>query len=116
MGDSVRMLGYTDDVDAAYRSVDFTLNTSFYEGFPLAIIESIGNGTPVLSYPVMFGPSTILDDLSGRIAPERTPESLARIMEMEIDKPKDSRQVFERSRVFSVSKFYSSWEKILRGK
>jgi poly(glycerol-phosphate) alpha-glucosyltransferase len=113
ISDVVTFHGFTDDVDAAYQSVDFTLNTSFYEGFPLAIIESISNGTPVLSYPVNFGPATILDERSGRIAQERTPEALAEQMVSEVRQPKERSAVLARSKTFSVDAFYQQWTNVL---
>jgi len=113
LGDSVRMLGYTDDVDAAYRSVDFTLNTSFYEGFPLAIIESIGNGTPVISYPVNFGPSSILDKNSGIISEKRTPRGLAEAMVVAVQNKMISKRVAESSKRFKVTDFYNKWISLL---
>ncbi|HEY4400339.1 MAG TPA: glycosyltransferase [Lactobacillaceae bacterium] len=114
LDEAVVFHGFTDNVDQAYQAVDFTLNTSFYEGFPLAIIESIANGTPVISYPVNFGPATILDRTSGRIAKERTPEALANEMEQEHLAPKVRQEVFARSQYFSVEKFYERWQKLLQ--
>lgn len=109
----VHFLGYTDDVDAAYQSVDFTLNTSYFEGFPLAIIESISNGTPVLSYPVNFGPTTILQGQAGRITNDRTPESLADTMLEEVQNPTNYAEVIKRSSDFSVEEFWNQWRSLM---
>ena len=115
LNEAVNFLGFTEDVNAAYRSVDFTLNTSFYEGFPLAIIESIGNGTPVISYPVNFGPETILNYESGKISSERTPKSLSLAMNEEIENPLSHKKVYKRSTEFNVHDFYNSWHTLLIG-
>ena len=109
LNEAVNFLGFTEDVNAAYRSVDFTLNTSFYEGYPLAIIESIGNGTPVLSYPINFGPSAILNKHSGRISQTRTVESLAQLMELEVASPLRSKDVFDNGQLLTVSEFMENW-------
>lgn len=105
--------GFTENVNAAFQSVAFTLNTSFYEGFPLAVIESISNGTPVASYPVNFGPERILGGVAGRVSAERTPFSLAKEMEVLARNPLKRRAVRKRSMQFSREEFSAKWLRVL---
>lgn len=62
VGDHVFLKGYTDDPDKVYRRAALTLVTSKYEGFGLVILESLMNGTPVVSYDLRYGPSDIITD------------------------------------------------------
>ncbi|MFT4257006.1 MAG: glycosyltransferase [Pseudoxanthomonas sp.] len=113
--DCVNFMGFTDNVNAAFQSVDFTLNTSFFEGFPLAIIESISNGTPVASYPVNFGPKAILGGVAGRISTERSPHALALVMEELAGANLDRKTIQEWSNRFSEDDFYRKWTRVMNG-
>lgn len=113
IADSVLFHGFTEDVDRAFQSVCMTLNTSYYEGFPLSIIESISNGTPVASYPVNFGPTAILGGIAGRVSASRTPESLAEEMRNLIHSPLDPEKVQARAREFSEDDFFDKWLRVM---
>jgi len=45
---NIRYLGYRNDIENAFRAVDFTIVSSIYEPFGLVGIESVLCGTPVL--------------------------------------------------------------------
>ena len=46
--DSVRHVNATGTVDMLYSAIDFTINTSFTEGLPFAIVEAQATGLPCL--------------------------------------------------------------------
>jgi alpha-1,3-rhamnosyl/mannosyltransferase len=48
--DRVDLLGYVDDVVAAYRQADALIVTSRYEGFCLPALEAMACGTPVVAF------------------------------------------------------------------
>lgn len=58
--DSVKFLGYVENLNFMYERAVATLLTSTYEGFPNVLIESLSHGTPVISYNVDCGPSEII--------------------------------------------------------
>lgn len=57
---SVILAGYTNDPSSVYQSAGLSLLTSAYEGFGLAVLESLNNGCPVVSYDLRYGPSDII--------------------------------------------------------
>lgn len=48
MGDYVRLLGRRSDVNRLYMGFDALLMPSKYEGFPVAAVEAVGAGLPVM--------------------------------------------------------------------
>ena len=48
MGDSVRLLGRRNDMDALYNAADIIVMPSLYEGIPVSIIEAQANGLECL--------------------------------------------------------------------
>jgi len=57
---NVFLCGYTNKTNLIYKKSLCTLLTSKFEGFSLTILESMTNGTPVISYDVNYGPSDII--------------------------------------------------------
>lgn len=106
--------GQISSVDKVYQSSEFSLVTSNFEGFSLSTLESISNGTPVVTYEVNYGPTDIIDNDSGYIAKHRTPEALAESMSDAIKFPKDRKLVRKRSEDFSEHKFIRKWLEIIK--
>src|SRR5699024_3467875 len=59
---NVFLKGYARNTDKVYQKSLFTLLTSKYEAFSLVILESMFNGTPVISFDINYGPSDIIKD------------------------------------------------------
>lgn len=109
----VRFMGYVSDTDTVYRKLDFTVMTSAHEGFALSVLESIANGTPVISYPVKYGPSSIIDGIAGRVTNTRNVNELADLMKKEIEHPTSRLIVSQRAKFYSFEKYKENWLKVL---
>lgn len=109
----VKFMGATNDPDKVFQESILSLLSSHYEGFGLTVLESVVNGCPVVSYDVMWGPSEIIDENSGRISKSNTPESLCQEMLEEIRNPKDRNDVRRSAEKFSVESFYNGWNKLI---
>ncbi|MFT8748933.1 glycosyltransferase [Liquorilactobacillus nagelii] len=66
----VHFCGYQADLTSIYQAADLEVLTSNYEGFSMAILESLGHGCPVVSYDINYGPNEMVQDhLNGRLLP-----------------------------------------------
>ncbi|WP_407454501.1 glycosyltransferase [Methanobrevibacter sp.] len=59
---NVNFEGFISDVDGEMRSSLCTLMSSYYEGFPMAILESMANSTPVITYDTNYGPRDMISN------------------------------------------------------
>ncbi len=66
-----------DAMPAYYRSADVFCLPSLYEGFPLAILESMAAGLPVVATAVAGVPEAVADGVTGRVVPAEDAEALA---------------------------------------
>ncbi|MCE4554814.1 glycosyltransferase [Roseateles cellulosilyticus] len=64
----VRLLGFRSDVDAALKAFDLFVSPSREEAFPLAILEAMRAGRPVVSTATQ-GPLEMLAGQPGRLVP-----------------------------------------------
>lgn len=101
--------GNVQNVNKAYQQIYALLITSNFEGFPLNALESISNGTPIITYEVNYGPTDIVDENSGWVTELRTPEELKKQMIKAVNNPKNSLEVQKRASYFSEENFVSRW-------
>lgn len=112
--EQVILHGRTDDVDKAYQQADALIVTSHFEGFALNVLEAVSNGTPVITYPINYGPTDIIDENSGYVAETRTPQALAEKMQEFVNSPKSTEAVLKRSKQFSEENFVYKWLEIIQ--
>lgn len=82
--DSVDVLGYVggDALDAVYRrSSVFALPTYFPEGFPLAVMEAMSHGLPVVTTRIRGCADFLAEGENALFVPPREPEELAAALE-----------------------------------
>jgi sugar transferase (PEP-CTERM/EpsH1 system associated) len=69
IGEHVRFLGWRTDVARIVSALDLFVLSSQNEGLPLALLEAMASGVPVVSTPVGEIPRVIEDGVSGRLFP-----------------------------------------------
>ena len=77
LGDRVLLTGRRDDAVAVMGACDAFVMASSNEGLPVAIMEALALGLPVVSTAVGGIPEAITDGVEGLLVPARDPEALA---------------------------------------
>ena len=86
----VEMPGHVADVLPYMARADLFVMSSRWEGFPLALVEALGSGVPVVSTHCPGGPGDILEGgRLGRLVPPGDPAALARAMAETLAAPGD---------------------------
>jgi glycosyltransferase involved in cell wall biosynthesis len=83
----VELLGARDDVPDILNEADVFVMASRWEGLPLAIIEAMMSGLPVVATAVGGVPEEVVDGVTGLLVPPGEPEALARAMQRFLDDP-----------------------------
>jgi glycosyltransferase involved in cell wall biosynthesis len=76
IGDRARLLGLRSDVPRLLAAADLYVSSSHWEGLPVAILEAMAIGLPVVATGVGDVPR-VLDGRSGVLVPARDPAALA---------------------------------------
>jgi glycosyltransferase involved in cell wall biosynthesis len=74
---SVRFAGYQPDVSGWLRAADINVLPSYYEGFPLTVLEAMASGLPTVATQVGGIPEAIEDGRSGILVPPGNAQKLA---------------------------------------
>ncbi len=77
LAETVRFVGYQSNVADWLALADLTVLPSFFEGLPLAAIESLAAGRPVVATAVDGTPEVVVEGKTGLTVPPGDPERLA---------------------------------------
>lgn len=80
LSDRVRFLGTRRDLPLIYRALDLFVQPSLWEGLPLALLQAMGAGLPVLATRVSGVREVIEDGVNGRLVEPGDPQALARVL------------------------------------
>jgi glycosyltransferase involved in cell wall biosynthesis len=93
LGSRFRFLGYRDDAVHVLAGCDLFVLPSLYEGVPVAVLEALAMGLPVVSTPVGTVPDVISDGVEGCLVPPSDPAALASAIEDVAGNPARRRQM-----------------------
>lgn len=77
LGDHFRFLGYREDPVRVLAAADVFCLSSRFEGLPIALLEAMAVGLPVVATRVGGIPSVVTDGIEGRLAQPGDPAALA---------------------------------------
>ena len=77
LGERFRLLGYRDDVPRLLGAADFFVLGSAHEGLPVAVMEALAVGVPVVATAVGGIPGAIESGVQGIVTPPHDPGALA---------------------------------------
>jgi glycosyltransferase involved in cell wall biosynthesis len=78
ISEHVRFLGERQDVEGLLGLLDVFVLPSLHEGIPIALLEAMRSGCPVIASAVGGIPEVIRDGVEGVLVPSKDAESLAR--------------------------------------
>jgi glycosyltransferase involved in cell wall biosynthesis len=77
LGDRFQLLGYREDVMSVLVAADVFALASIYEGGPIALLEAMSAGLPVVVTAVGFAPDVVTDGVEGFVVAPGFPERIA---------------------------------------
>jgi glycosyltransferase involved in cell wall biosynthesis len=86
IGGAVRFLGYRDDVPELLAEAECALLASDYEGCPLAVVEALAAGVPVVATDAGGIRELVRDGQTGAVAPPEA-DALAAALESVLTDP-----------------------------
>ena len=102
----VRILGEREDVARLLSLADAFVMASHWEGLPLALLEAMAAGRPVVATSVGGIPGVVTDGYNGLLVPPRAPREMARAVARLLDDPSERRRLGSRARV-TIEERYS---------
>jgi glycosyltransferase involved in cell wall biosynthesis len=78
LGERFRVLGYVDDVPALLSASDVFVLASRVEGLPIALLEAMAMGLPVVATAVGGTPTVVTNGVEGLLVESGRPDELAR--------------------------------------
>jgi glycosyltransferase involved in cell wall biosynthesis len=85
--DRIKFLGWIADIRPVLSGWDVFVMPSLEEGFPIAALDAMGAGLPVIATPVGGVPELIEDGTTGWLVPPRNVESLTARLRLLLSDP-----------------------------
>lgn len=119
LGDHVLFLGFRDDVSDILAASDLFVLTSEQEGLPLAVLEALSLGCPVVSTAVGGVPEVVREGITGRLIPPGDTKALTEaILAAFADKEESRRMAANGQRLvkeeYNMHAWARKWEKLYR--
>jgi len=108
--------GYQENTLTYFKRAKATLLTSFFEGFPNVLVESIAMGTPVIAFNCPCGPEDIIvPGVNGILVPHLNVEDFSKaILAIAYKDIKFNRtEIIDTSKRFSTTTIVKQYEKVL---
>ena len=93
LGDRIHFFGWRKDTGAVFGDLDLVVNTSLNEGTPVALIEALAAGRPVVASAVGGTPDLLEAGRFGTLVPARSPKETARAIQAALESPAVSRRM-----------------------
>ena len=110
--------GQIPDLYYRYKDYGIMVMTSRYEGFPMTLLEGIGNGLPLISFDIPTGPSEIIDEgVNGYLLSEGSEEAMAErlagLMRDSTLRNRMSKASKEKSTEFRIEDICMAWRMVI---
>ncbi len=114
----VHFLGFRRDIPFLMNCFDLYIQPSRYEGMPIAVLEAMAAGCPVIASAVDGNRELIIDGESGWLVPAEDPHALANAIQHAVNDLAQAKSRGERGRqraetFFNIDKVITLWENVL---
>jgi glycosyltransferase involved in cell wall biosynthesis len=121
IGDRVHFLGFRDDIADILAAGDLFTMPSLSEGLPLALVEAMSFGLPVVVTRVGGVPEVVTDGVEGLLVPPSDPGALAAALGALLDDASRRRQMGDAARTralrdYALSTMADRYERLYRGR
>ena len=107
LGSAVRFLGRRDDMPSVYASLDLMVSASRQEGLPIALLEGMASGLPIVATAVGEVPTVVREGCTGLVVPPGDPSALAAAM-LELLRDPERRASFSSAAREGIASEYSA--------
>jgi len=116
--DKVFLTGYVESPERLLKEADVFAFTSYYEGFPNALLEAMCLGLPVISFDVESGPAEmILDMENGVLVRDGDIEKYAEMLNMLLEdknlRKKLGHKACKLKEKYNIKNIASKWENLM---
>jgi glycosyltransferase involved in cell wall biosynthesis len=116
--ESVRLMGYTNQLPEEMARASFYVMSSHFEGFPMVLLEAMATGLPVVSFDCPNGPRDLVSEgRDGFVVPNGNVRALADGINKMIELGDDARRsfgeaAFEKAAQYRVDAVAVRWEQL----
>ncbi len=111
LAEAVTFHGWREDLEGVYADLDVVVNASRNEGTPVALIEAMAAGVPVVATRVGGTPDLLGDGARGRLVPPADPDALADAIVAALARSKEASARVEAARAYVMA--HHSVERLL---
>lgn len=105
LAETTVLLPFDDRVEHYLRALDAFVLPSYWEGLPIAILEAMALGLPVVATAVDGTPEAVTDGVTGILVPARDSSALAAAIAAIAADPKDRRRMGAAGRAVALDRF-----------
>jgi glycosyltransferase involved in cell wall biosynthesis len=105
MADRVLLAGFRPDVADTLAAFDVAVSSSYFEGSPLAVMEYMATGKPIVATAVGGVPDLLEDGVHGLLVPPGDPRALADAVLRLLREPATARRLGEQARARQLTEF-----------
>jgi glycosyltransferase involved in cell wall biosynthesis len=95
---AVEFLGHVSDVRTVHNRIHVYVQSSHTEGMPVAVLEALASGLPVVASRVGGNEEAIIDGIGGLLVPPADPSAMAAAIQRLIENPDEARAIGDAGR------------------
>ncbi|MGV0168367.1 glycosyltransferase [Furfurilactobacillus sp. WILCCON 0119] len=118
LGDVVTFAGYQAAMDAVYDDAQVLINTARGDAQPLAMMEALTHGVPVVSYDSLYGPREMITDGQNGVLVQpgnvqKVADSVVSLLNSRKRLSRWSKQAVQLAKPFSDTNVWNAWDELL---